>query len=233
MRFINELNIADEPVSHTRFTGRLSELIDLSQSIKISMAHNSMNTMEFEPFENSMDAPRIEFMRVHGETVQTIVQSFAGDENARLKTPPPTSLSNEDKAAAVKPYLSFYVYFQRMLESKVRQLRGFIRDSASGLSMSLAQLAKLDEVLESTLANHERKTLGRVRGHLDKQFSEQLTLAQENHNEPNREVAMLTLHDTFCQDMKALLLAELEVRMLPVQGLIEAIEAEHADQRHQ
>lgn len=219
IRFLDELHITDEPVSAERFSGRLAELIDLSHSVKISIAHTAMSRMEFEAFDDSFDTARNEVMRVHGETVDIIVKAFTNNTSStRLKAPKLERLNNENQKAAIKPFLSFYIYYQRMFDSKLNALREYIRNSASGLSAKLAQLAKLDEVLADTLAAHERKSFAQVPLLLEQRFSEQLQRSQ---------VAQLEeLHISFCRDLQALLLAELEVRMLPVLGLIEAIEAE-------
>lgn len=224
IRFLDELHIADEPVSAERFSGRLAELIDLSHSVKISIAHTAMSRMEFEAFDNSFDTAREEVMRVHGETVDIIVKAFTDHTGStRLKAPKPERLNNESQKAAVKPFLSFYVYYQRMLDSKLNNLREYIRNSASGLSIKLAQLAKLDEVLADTLAAHERKSFAQVPVLLERRFSEQLQRMQAGQ--------LVELHASFCRDLQALLLAELEVRMLPVLGLIESIEAEALHQQ--
>lgn len=219
IRFLDELNIADEPVSPEQFSGRLAELIDLSHSVKISIAHTDMGRMEFEPFDNSFDTARDEVMRVHSETVDIIVRAFTDHTGStRLKAPKPERLNNESQKAAIKPFLSFYVYYQRMFDSKLSNLREYIRNSASGLSAKLAQLAKLDEVLADTLAAHERKSFAQVPVLLERRFSQQLHRAQAGQLDE--------IHASFCRDLQALLLAELEVRMLPVLGLIESIEAE-------
>ncbi len=224
IRFLDELHITDEPVSPERFSGRLAELIDLSHSVKISIAHTAMSRMEFEPFDNSFDTARDEVMRVHGETVDIIVKAFTDHTGStRLKAPKRERLNNENQKAAVKPFLSFYVYYQRMLDSKLNNLREYIRNCASGLSVKLAQLGKLDEVLADTLAAHERKSFAQVPVLLERRFSEQLQRSQW--------AQLDELHASFCRDLQALLLAELEVRMLPVLGLIESIEAEALTQK--
>ncbi|MFK8019125.1 MAG: DUF3348 family protein [Pseudomonadales bacterium] len=224
IRFLDELGVNDEPVSPARFSGRLAELIDLSQSVKISLAHTSMSEMEFEAFDSSIDTARTEFIRVHSEVTEIIVQSFAQPEGfSRLKSPPPTTLQNDDKKAALKSYLNFYLYYQRMLESKVSRLRDYTRDAASGLSIKLAQLAKLDEVLGETLAAHDRKSFARVPVLLEQRLALQLSKAQPDQ--------LAELHDSFCKDLQALLLAESEVRLLPVLGLIETIESEALDSK--
>lgn len=224
IRFLDELHIADQPVSPERFSGRLAELIDLSHSVKISIAHTAMSRMEFEPFDNSFDTARDEVMRVHGETVDIIVKAFTDHTGStRLKAPKPERLNNDNQKAAIKPFLSFYVYYQRMLDSKINVLREYIRNSACGLSVKLAQLAKLDEVLADTLVAHERKSFAQVPVLLERRFSEQLQRAQA--------AQLSELYASFCRDLQALLLAELEVRMLPVLGLIESIEAEALTQQ--
>lgn len=224
-RFLGELNIAIAPVSPAQFSGRLAELIDLSHSVKISLAHSGMHDMEFEPFDNSVDVARTEFMRVHSEVIELLVQSFSpGSGGSRLKTPLPKTLGNDNKKAALKPYINFYLYYQRMLESKVSRLRDYIRDSAYGLSIKLAQLAKLDEVLADTLAAHDRKTFAKVPQQLERRFMERL--------QPALAEQLPELHASFCSDMQALLLAELEVRLLPVLGLIETIESANATTGH-
>jgi len=76
IRFLAELEVAGEPISHTHFAERLAQLIDLSDSLKLSVTHSSMRELTFEPVPVSADAIKEEFLRVHAVIVEGILNSF-------------------------------------------------------------------------------------------------------------------------------------------------------------
>jgi hypothetical protein len=85
---------------------------------------------------------------------------------------------------------------QRTMEMRLPPLRAELRTALAGLSPALAQLAALDAVLERALAARERHLLGTVPGWL------------ERHDATTRHTALL---------------AELDTRMQPIDGLLQTL----------
>ncbi|MEH6910549.1 MAG: DUF3348 family protein [Oceanicoccus sp.] len=228
IRFLAELKVAGEPISHTRFAERLAQLIDLSDSLKLSVTHSNMPELAFKPVSASADAIKEEFLRVHAVIVEGILNSFTGGGKRQwAELPGPDSLLSPTPEEALQPFLDFYRLHQQQMSSKVKGLRSHVRNAASGLSVELAQLAQLDLVLADTLAAPSRGFLANVAPLLGKRFEPLLIEAQLL---PPAEQAdndgLMPLYGRLCGELQSLLLAEVEVHLLPVLGLVEAIDDE-------
>jgi hypothetical protein len=159
----------------------------------------------------------------------------------------------------VSAYLRFYALQQSEMESRIVQLQTRIRRELTAVSSPLAQLAALDGKLNEVLASYSRKALAVIPSLLRKRFHylfnecppvSQVTLQEKHHerspkkNQTKRDATLKTLPETppenayplpaFLREMQTVLLAELDIRLQPTQGLIEAlaieIETEEEDQ---
>lgn len=225
IRFLNDLAISEVSVSHKHFTARLAQLIDLSDSITLSTTHSRLKTTVFERAPVSIEAVKAQFLKVQTSLVQFIVNSFtAGTGPGLIKLPAAVAYSGDAATTAYQPYQRFYAAHQRQIDLKVRKLQSLIRDSASGISPELAQLCVLDSTLGDMLADHARKCFGVIPKLLERRF-EHLLLenAQALSQADELEDAWKQTLEQFCTEIRGLLLAETETRLLPVLGLIEAI----------
>jgi hypothetical protein len=107
-------------------------------------------------------------------------------------------------------------------------LRVNVREALAKASPRLKKLADLDATLEKILRDRESKLLSKVPVLLKKRFEQlfkahQQTLvdAQQADNPAGWTEAGGWLA-RFCNDMQMLLLAEMELRLQPTMGLIEA-----------
>ena len=221
VRALNELQVADDTVSHKQFGQRLAQLIDLADSINISSAHGKLRSMAFEPVTGSNEAIKQEFLRARTALIEPVIKSFdPASGHSRLKLPlPEEPTAAVDKAHAAAPYLSFYTAHQRQIDVKVQRLQILVRDAVAGLSPELAQLCALDTALGDTLVVHSRKFFAVIPQLLEQYFDR---LLQQNQGQWQQ------LHQQLCSKMQELLLAEIEARLLPALGLIEATN-EHSD----
>jgi hypothetical protein len=138
-------------------------------------------------------------------------------------------------AAAVAAPLEFSAYrhsylgHQRMMAAAVGPLRGQVRAALAGMSPALSQLAALDAVLDEALQARERQLLSKLPGVLEKHFEQarKAHLASQDlgHGaqvqEPAAPVAAW-LAD-FGKNMQGVLLAELALRLQPIEGMMEAM----------
>jgi hypothetical protein len=126
--------------------------------------------------------------------------------------PPASSLEPSlGVAQDFSTYRRAYVAQQRQMESAIAALRSELRGVLSGRSAGLAQLAALDSALEAALRAKERHLLATVPDVLQKHF-EGLRQAQ-----PGQWL------DRYAADMQSVLLAELDLRLQPIDGLLEAL----------
>ncbi|MBC7481511.1 MAG: DUF3348 domain-containing protein [Rhizobacter sp.] len=110
-------------------------------------------------------------------------------------------------AASFAPYRHRYVTHQRAMEARIGRLRAKVRAALAGHSPKLRRLAALDAVLEHALSARERQLLSTVPKWLEKHF-ERLRHGQQELDG---------------KDMQGVLLAELETRLQPVEGMIDAL----------
>lgn len=116
---------------------------------------------------------------------------------------------NEPPAAEAEfaPYRRHCIALQQAMEAGIGLLRTQARAALARQSPAMGRLAAIDAVMEDVLGPHEHKLLARMPTLLARHF-ERLGKAG---------------HETFRQDMQQLLLAELELRLQPVQGLLDAL----------
>lgn len=124
------------------------------------------------------------------------------------------------EAAADPGYAPFHqrhVELQRQMELMIAPLRDHVRRSLAGRSGALRRLAALDAALEQVLAPREQALLGALPALLRRRF--------EQRRQHADGLA------AFGQDWRQALLAELDLRLEPVTGLVEAARNESDRQR--
>ena len=113
------------------------------------------------------------------------------------------------------PFRRRCLTLQQAMDASVGPLREQLRAAVARRSPTLARLAALDAVMAQALAPREQTLLALLPVLLEKHFL-QLRPAQP-HTEPH------TWLDTFRQDMRQLLLAELDLRLQPCLGLLSSL----------
>lgn len=138
----------------------------------------------------------------------------------------PVSLS---AATDFAPYRRRYVARQQAMETGIGPLRGRLRSALAGRSAAMARLAAVDLVMEQALGAHEQRVLANVPVLLEKHFN-RLRRAQVDPTERiDGDVDVDAPPDAwragFAKDMHSVLAAELDIRMQPVEALLEALHA--------
>ncbi len=111
-----------------------------------------------------------------------------------------------------------YVAHQQMLEEKVDELRDRVRAALAARTPELARLATVDAVMARALGDQERRLLASIPGLMEKHCRR---MREDGGDEGEGNANWV---EVFRQDMYAVLLAELDLRMQPVEGLIEALD---------
>lgn len=109
---------------------------------------------------------------------------------------------------------------QHRMELSVDALRGHVRQRLAQATPELARLAALDEVMDSLFGGREQRLLTSLLSHLRSRFSV-LRQAARSSDQPDD----LRWLQTFAAEFEQALLAELDLRLQPVVGLLEALEA--------
>ena len=135
------------------------------------------------------------------------VRRDAARSGGRRAAPPPEP--------DYETYRERYVLLQRTMASRITELRQRLRGTLAAKGDDRARLAAADAVMESITQGRESSALDAIPNLLEKRFLHVGQSAGSESSDSWRAV--------FCQDMRSVLLAELDVRLLPVEGLAEAL----------
>ncbi len=239
-RLLAALNDAPASASTDAFAQRLSGWFDWTDAISLSAALNSPPT--HVPGIGVTGAAHLderEFVRVRATLSKLAAQASATTVETAAKARPARHATVRITAAPIAPdefppYRERHVAFQQAMETAIAALRRRVRATLAGASPELARLADLDAVLEQVVGEQERVLLSSLPGRLEQRF-EHLRRAHAGHadaSEPSSEHSpdeaareRTAWTDTFRREMHDVLLAELELRLQPVEGLLEALRA--------
>lgn len=232
LRLLTDLATMDAAESGGAFAEKLGLWLDFTDAIALFSAHShrvqpprsSGQVVEYERLNE-------EYGRMRQSLVQAIQRSCSPElTGGRIKLPRPPADVASDIAADYEPYRRFYLAHQREMETNVSALRATVRDVMAHASAPLQQLAALDGTFDTILAARESKLLASVPTLLAKRFERlRAAHAQQLANTQQADDRAAWLQPggwlaRFCQDMQTVLLAELELRVQPVLGLLEAME---------
>lgn len=134
-----------------------------------------------------------------------------------------------DKAAAAPAdyptYRQRYVAQQQKMETRIAELRIRLRSLLASRTPEMARLALVDAAMEQALAPREQTLLLKVPALLEQRFN---ALKAQADAEPVAGAAQTWLAQ-FRKDMHSMLLAELDLRLQPIEGLLEALRASESD----
>jgi hypothetical protein len=133
-----------------------------------------------------------------------------------------------DAAADYPVFRQRYLSMQQAMETGIGNLRGRLREKLAARTPAMTRLAEVDAVMERALSPRERSLLAAVPallgGHFERlRQAEQKTLADAQTSGDARAVTPGAWLAVFRKDMQSVLLAELELRFQPVEGLLAAL----------
>jgi hypothetical protein len=228
VRSLAELAGWDAALTPDQFGERLGQLFDLPDSIRLSAVHDARQEAPGQPQGLAREEVKADFLRVRDAIVSSVRARFTpGTGSLRLRFPLITADMSVEQIQSAEPYLAFYAAQQRDIDLRVRNLQASIREAVAGFSPDLARLAALDAALADPLAAHSRRLFAVVPRVLEQRFAVLLAnyrraIGDQIHD-PEQWGKTL---EQFRRDMRGLLLAEIEARLLPTLGLIEAMDEE-------
>lgn len=233
IRILSDLALLDTAEPEAAFAEKLGLWVDYSEAIALSTAlsASSSGARSAAPPHSSVLNEELASLRRGLEN--SIMQSESTKTGkARIERPSPDREWPVKLAAAYEPYRRYYAAYQREMDSDIRHLRVSVREALARTSPALGQLAALDAALDKVLCERENKSLSTVPLLLRKRFEhlfkthQQALLDTGQTDKPAawmKEGAWLT---RFCDELQTVLLAELDVRLQPTVGLIEALQHE-------
>lgn len=146
------------------------------------------------------------------ELEQELARLRASLESGIGKSSLPAPDPEDSDASAFEAFRRYYATQQRDMEQKVGPLRAKVRERLGQTSPALKQLAALDAALDGILCERESRLLYGVPLLLKKRFAHLRTTYPAG-------TGLLR----FGQELQTVLRAELDVRLQPTQGLLEAL----------
>jgi len=226
IRCLADLAIVDAAEPENAFAEKLGLWIHFTDAITLSAVHSD-SIASLPKMQHEVQLPLgaevgIEFHRIQTSLINSIMKSCSLNlDKTHIELP-------MDLAAAYAPYRRFYDTHQRDMELRIQPLRVNVREALAKVSPRLKKLADLDAALEGILRDRESKLLSKVPVLLKKRFEQlykthqqMLIDTQQADNSASWTQAGAWLA-RFSNDMQMLLLAEMELRLQPAMGLIEA-----------
>ncbi|PID43866.1 MAG: hypothetical protein CSB48_03515 [Proteobacteria bacterium] len=238
VRFLAGITESDAPLSHEQFCQRLARWFDIAESDRLADTLWQLPRIRFDRGESDNEpdveqpARRVQalFISQRKAMAEAVLNSFSpGVGYVRIRLPGTKKQDEAGESPGYEAYRRFYLAHQREMEAKVAQLQDKVREEASALSVELARLAALDRVVIESLGFQSKKWMARIPRILARRFDALRDEAEKGGCEEacsdgaSSEDGKPVWLNTFCNELQGVLLAELEVRLLPALGLVEAV----------
>ncbi len=233
IRLLARLSDVDVPDSPHAFAERLSHWLGWTDAISLSTALNggaatgpaaSAGAQAAPSAPASDSAEARDCARVRAALAKAIgdTDPFGADAPHDVTASAPIDFA---------PLRRHYQTRQQAMDIAITPLRARLRAALTARSPELARLAALDAVMEQALAPRERHLLSTVPGLLQRHFERSRRAAAEAVAATNLATGATEAPapstglwlDLFRHDLQAVLLAELDLRLQPVEGLLDAL----------
>ncbi|RIX81984.1 DUF3348 domain-containing protein [Acidovorax cavernicola] len=221
-RLLAQLSDTDVPESRQALADRLGQWFSWTDAISLSAALDSdlgvalPGARASDATEEALECARLKAALAKANAEGGVASVLPG--------------ANDD----FPPYRRRYFARQQAMETGIEPLRARLRARLATRSPELARLAAVDAILEQVVGARERSLLATVPALLEKHFKRLRDTdlahradqaAQDAHpdNPPPAPTAAGGWLDVFGRDMQSVLRAELDIRMQPVEGLLEAL----------
>jgi len=183
-----------------RLAERLAEWLDVRDAIALHAAHQALP---------SAAAPPRPPGRTHAAQLRAGLQGLRTTLQQGIAAPPRQPIGADDSHFGT--IHQRYLDQQRRMETGIGAFRAHVRQALAAASPRLARLAALDATLDQLIGGREQRLLSGVPAFLKARF-EQL-----------RQTPSDAWPAVFEQELRQALLAELDLRLQPVTGMIEAL----------
>ncbi len=230
VRLLADFSVTEVAEAKQPFAERLGLWLDFTDAMALYSAlhENVGNGATTQASANP--AIEEEFVRLRHALAESIAtDGVLKTGNVRIKLPTPAAHLAVESAADFSPYHRYYLAHQRDMAAGIGPLRGKARAALAGQSPASQRLAALDAVMDQAMATRERNLLAMVPLLLAKRFEHLYKAHQAARGEtpvaddPAQWMQTGGWLAAYCRDMQAVLLAELDLRLEPVAGLIEAL----------
>jgi hypothetical protein len=207
------------------FGERLGQWLDFSDALTLFSVLNTEAGSGTSIASANSDLPA-QLARVRSNLSDSIHNDGVfSAEPARIPFPTPLPNATSESAADFSPYHRYYLAHQRDMNGAITALRASARKALAGQSAAGKQLADLDAAFEKFLSVRERNLLSNIPIMFGKRFDQRYAehraaLTEHSQDDPATWTQAGSWLEAFCHDAQTVLLAELELRLKPVAGLI-------------
>lgn len=254
VRWLASLQVRDVADPRQTMAERLSPWLDWTDAIALSGVLDGAPTQVVGlPGSSRKGAARAasdDLDRVRGELALSITRPTGFDAGAApaavatmaamaaMAAESPGALAGTATLAPVRarrdadapPWRRHYLSQQQSMQARIGPLRSRVRAALTARSAALARLAALDAVFEQALGEREQHLLATVPALLERHFAPSdpaLQLASAPPLPPQQADARRA-PEAQRRLMQQLLLAELELRLQPVAGMVDALAGDAA-----
>jgi hypothetical protein len=228
VRLLARLNDADAPSPASSLSSQLSQWLGWADAIALSSALKA-NAPAMPPASAGSGTGLQDCARIRARLAAAIVEDTSLANRRRGPARPSALPDPVDAQVDYAVYRQRYLTLQQTMESAIGELRARLRAALSARTPAMAKLALVDAVMERVLGAREQSLLGTVPALLEPHFqrlrqAEATALAEaqaEGQPAAARPGAWLGV---FRKEMQSVLLAELEIRWQPVEGLLAALQ---------
>jgi len=225
IRTLARLTAADVPPPARSLSDQLSQWVDWTHAVALSTALDGRPPAALLDDRILSSADDDECARVRASLTGAIVadRAFAA---ATPRGPGSGNAAGTDETLDFAFYRQRYLALQQTMEASVGRLRERLRSLLTHATPGLVRLAAVDAVMERALSRRERALLAAAPTLLGEHFERlrQAALTADADADDNAPIAAPGAWlDSFRKDMQNVLLAELDVRLQPAQGLLAAL----------
>lgn len=209
---LQALALCDNNPSQQHFAQKLGDLLDLPDAFVVADNLRGLKRMPFKNANKACNSAHIQ---------QFFLEEKHAIEQALIAKIKQHSRFDNEQAES---YSRFYALCQSELEHSVFKIRKTLLSDLKQSSVRMARLVFLDELLQDKLGAQLRSFYSVLPKLIEKHFVALQT--------PEQQPDMITLGQAHSnpwpqqlkKDIERLLLAELELRLQPLMGLIEAVD---------
>lgn len=232
LRFLNTKGLLQLPLDTQDVGQALGDWFDFRQAIALQGFFSNLDsTATIQGVACARIDARVlheRFARIRAALEQSIVEGTPPAPTLARIDEPATELATPiDLKTAFEPFRRFALGHQRQMEQVIKGLRAQLRAMLDTGGAPHKQLAVLDALFENVLISREARSLGQIPLAFEKRFAQalqqhmkQLLKAAEADEPAPRTTPWL---QPLLDDLRTALLAELDLRLQPVLGLIEAL----------
>jgi hypothetical protein len=231
LRLLARLTDADAPAAGQSLALQLSQWLDWTEAIALSTALKGQpaHVPSRASASSAIDAEERESARVRAALTEAITDATSAGGSATRRRGPgrPAIPDPVDASVAFAAYRRRYVTVQQTMETAIADLRGRLRAGLAARHGGMTKLAMVDAVMERVLGAREQSLLAAVPTMLEARFDHLRRAEETGLAEPaagnTAGPAPGAWTSVFRNEMRSILLAELDIRFQPVEGLLAAL----------